>query len=247
MLTANTIKYLRSLRQGKFRQKYNNFVAEGNKCVSEFLRSGRYEVEAIYATAQWIDQHSDYKDRYQGKISVVDEKIMKKITLLTTPTEVLLLAKQEYKDLSVVSSKSNILYLDNIQNPGNMGTILRTADWYGLHQVVCSSDCVDYYHPKVVQAAMGSHNAIEYYVEDLAQLKEATRLPVWGTSLEGSEDFGNDRKPKIIVIGNEGKGIRPAYMPLVDQKVKIAGSPNRVAESLNAGIATAIILDRLLS
>lgn len=246
MISANTVKYLRSLHQGKFRQKYNNFVAEGNKCVSEFLNKGRYPVEALYVLPAWVERNAVLYERYNTFISVIDAKIMKKITHLSTATDILMVAKREEKAVLTGNAQQDILYLDAIQNPGNMGTILRTADWYGIHQVVCSSDCVDFYHPKVVQAAMGSHNAIDHYEMPLDQVKQICDLPAWGMALDGVETFdSSEQNAKIVVIGNEGKGIRPEYHQLLDQKIRIAGSPNRVAESLNAGIATAVILDRL--
>ena len=140
----------------------------------------------------------------------------------------------------------SILYLDGIQNPGNLGTIIRTADWYGISQLVCSKDTVDFYHPKVVQAAMGSHNRMQYFVADLSELVSISDHKVLGAALDG---LPIDRKepltPCILVIGNEGKGIRRDNMQYIERKILITGSQDKIAESLNASIATAIVLDRL--
>lgn len=172
---------------------------------------------------------------------------MKKISLLTNPTNVLIICEPEPTTINKrLNPEQSIIYLDGLQNPGNLGTIIRSADWYGVPQIVCSTDTVDYYHPKVVQAAMGSHNRITHMIADLDELKDLTSLPVIGTSLDGhllDQDLVD--KASILVIGNEGKGIRPECQLLLDHKVIIPGDDQRIAESLNAGVATSIMLDRL--
>lgn len=246
MLTAATIKYLQSLRLGKFRQKYNKFIAEGDKCCIEFLKAQKYNIDTIYASDEWIDLHTDILTAYKSKLISIEHKQMKKISQLKTPTEVFLLCDNRVLDIKDSLKGTSILYLDAIQNPGNLGTIIRTADWYGVTQIVCSKDSVDYYHPKVVQAAMGSHNNIDYYIANLEDLKSIANLPVLGTALDGHPiDRSSKIDPCILVIGNEGKGIRSENMPFIDQKILIEGAAGKIAESLNAGIATAIVLDRL--
>lgn len=246
MLTASTIKYLQSLRLGKFRQKYNKFIAEGDKCCIEFLKAQKYKVDTIYANEDWVKLHSDILSAHRDNIIIIEDKQMKKISQLKTPTDVFLLCDSSSNPIKHSLKDTSTLYLDGIQNPGNMGTIIRTADWYGLTQIVCSRDCVDFYHPKVVQAAMGSHNNIDYYTADLAELKSLTEMSILGTALDGSPlNRSAEMDPCILVIGNEGKGIRPENMKYVDHKILIQGSTGKIAESLNAGIATAIVLDRL--
>ena len=247
MLTASDIKYLQSLRLGKFRQKYNKFVVEGDKCCVEFLKTQMYHIDTIYASKDWEGLHSDILSSHRNKIKIIDSKEMKKISQLKTSTDVLLLCDMADNKIKESLNSDSILYLDGIQNPGNLGTIIRTADWYGISQLVCSRDTVDFYHPKVVQAAMGSHIRMLCFTADLSELVTISEHKVLGTALDGSPiDRSEILTPCIIVIGNEGKGIREENMQYIDRKILITGSQDRVAESLNAGIATAIVLDRLL-
>lgn len=246
MLTASTIKYLQSLRLGKFRQKYNKFIAEGDKCCIEFLKAQLYNIDTIYASKDWEGRHSHILSSYRDKLVVVDNKEMNKISLLKTATEVLLLCDKSTDDIKQSLKNESLLYLDGIQNPGNLGTIIRTADWYGINQIVSSQDTVDFYHPKVVQAAMGSHNNIMHFTAELSELRALTNLPILGTSLDGDPiDRSTSLTPCVLVIGNEGKGIREDNVKYINRKILIHGSPSKIAESLNAGIATAIVLDRM--
>lgn len=246
MLTASTIKYLQSLRLGKFRQKYNKFVAEGDKCCTEFLKAKMYNIDTIYASKDWEGLGTALLSSYQDRLVIIDHKDMKKISQLKTHTPVLLLCDMAVSDIKQSLKLEPTLYLDGIQNPGNLGTIIRTADWYGISQLVCSKDTVDFYHPKVVQAAMGSHNRMHRFTAELSELKSISPLKVLGTALDGQPiDRDKDLGPCIVVIGNEGKGIREENMEYIDQKILIEGAQGKIAESLNAGIATAIVLDRL--
>ena len=205
-----------------------------------------YEIDTIYASKKWEELHSDLLSSYRSKVSIIDSKEMKKISQLKTATDVLLLCNMSNNTIKQSLKPDSILYLDGIQNPGNLGTIIRTADWYGITQLVCSRDTVDFYHPKVVQAAMGSHNRIECFTADLSELTSISDHKVLGTSLEGSSiDRSESLTPCILVIGNEGQGIRDENMQYIDRKILITGSQDKIAESLNAGIATAIVLDRL--
>ena len=246
MLTVSDIKYLQSLRLGKFRQKYDKFIAEGDKCCVEFLKAQKYQIDTIYASKDWERLHSDILSPYRSKVVIVDSKEMKKISQLKTPTDVFLLCKKANNSIKQSLKPESVLYLDGIQNPGNLGTIIRTADWYGISQLVCSRDTVDFYHPKVIQAAMGSHNRMNYFTEELSELVSLSNLEVLGTALDGLPvDRTEQLAPCILVIGNEGQGIRNENMMYVDRKILIQGDKNKIAESLNAGIATAIVLDRL--
>lgn len=246
LLTASDIKYLQSLRLGKFRQKYNKFVAEGDKCCAEFLKTQMYHIDTIYASKDWERLHSDILSSHRSKVTIVDSKEMKKISQLKTPTDVFLLCDMAVNSIKQSLKPDSILYLDGIQNPGNLGTIIRTADWYGISQLVCSRDTVDFYHPKVVQAAMGSHNRMQCFTADLSELVSISDYKVLGTALDGSPiDRTEPLTPCILVIGNEGQGIREENMQYIDRKILITGSHDKIAESLNASIATAIVLDRL--
>ena len=205
-----------------------------------------YNIVTIYASKDWVGLHSDILTIHRDKVVLIDNREMKKISQLKTPAEVFLLCDMADNNIKESLKGESILYLDGLQNPGNLGTIIRTADWYGISKLVCSSDTVDFYHPKVVQAAMGSHNRIQCFTADLSDLKTISKLKVLGTALDGQPiDRIADLAPCILVIGNEGQGIRKENMEYIDQKILIEGSSNKIAESLNAGIATAIVLDRL--
>lgn len=205
-----------------------------------------YQIDTIYATKDWESLQSVTLSPHGSKVTIIDAKVMKKISQLKTPTDVLLLCDMRENSIKQSLKEVSVLYLDGIQNPGNLGTIIRTADWFGISQLVCSSDTVDFYHPKVVQAAMGSHNRMQSFTADLSELVSLSDLKVLGTSLDGSPiDRSETLAPCILVIGNEGQGIRQENMQFIDRKILISGADDKIAESLNAGIATAIVLDRL--
>ena len=220
------IKLVRSLQQKKFRDESGLFVAEGAKCVEELRKS--FELVHLYregenATRTEIEQMSGLRTP-QGVVGVFKKR----------PIEDL---KLEIEDL--------ILALDGIQDPGNLGTIIRTCDWFGVHDIVCSLDTADCYNPKVVQATMGALARVRLHYVDLpAWLKEQS-CPIIGTLLEGKDMYENPLpKEGIIVMGNEGNGISAAVRQLVSHPVRIPSYPKNAetSESLNVSIATAIVL-----
>lgn len=245
MLSKKNEQYLRSLSLKKFRQKYNNFIIEGDKMVRELLVQVPDQVEQIFALPSWITAHRTELQKNGVSVQEVNDRELKKISTLKTPNQVLAVVRQwepAFQPDQLVGSLS--LYLDNIQNPGNMGTILRTADWFGIDWVICSPDCVDRFSPKVVQATMGalfSIKSVTQKFEDLAVKK--LDLPIYGAILKGENLFRTSLKSNgLIVIGNEGHGIRSEVLPFVDHPISIpAHHDDRGTESLNAAIATAII------
>jgi TrmH family RNA methyltransferase len=188
-----------------------------------------------------VEKYAAELRTFQAIVTEVNESELKKISTLTTPNQVLMVVKQPSFELDFQAIRSDLsLYLDGIQDPGNMGTILRIADWFGIPYIFCSDTCVDIFNPKVVQATMGAFLRIKSKEIDLKELIEAT-TPVYGALLEGENLFQTERsKHGIIVIGNEGRGISDEVRALINRPILIP--PHGVgAESLNAAVATGII------
>ena len=223
------IKQIRSLQQKKFRDETGLFVAEGEKCVEE-LRKG-FELVHLYregenATRTEIEQMSGLRTP-QGVIGVFRKRQI-----------------EEYRE-----NEGLVLALDGIQDPGNLGTIIRTCDWFGIHTIVCSTDTADCYNPKVVQATMGALARIHLRYVDLPQWLATRQCPVYGTLLDGENMYkklsdAGAREEGIIIMGNEGNGISPKVRKCITHPLRIPSFPpqSETSESLNVAVATAIIL-----
>ncbi len=241
MLSKNNIKFINALQKKKFRQKYNKFLVEGDKMVLEILTNGQFKIHSIYAVESWLKEHAPLLTRHRDQITQVDERELKTISSLTTPNRVLCVLEipnPKLNDKHIAKSLS--LVLDNIQDPGNMGSILRTADWFGIEHVFCLQ-CVDVYNPKVVQATMGAFLRVKIIQTDANSIFERwNELPAYGTFLDGENMYDTQLTQKgFIVIGNEGRGIRPEIESFITHKIKIPAYGN--AESLNAAVATGIV------
>lgn len=244
MLSKNKVKYINSLSAKKFRQQYHKFVAEGDKIVQEILQAASLKIELLVATESWLEANRPLIRLSPAQIESVTEAELKKVSSLTTPHQALIVA-----DYLPTSIEENVvrndwsLYLDGIQDPGNMGTILRTADWFGIQHVFCSKTCVDVYNPKVLQASMGAFLRVK--VVELSFLdwkKQFPALPVYGTLLHGNSLHNvHFEKSGILVLGNEGNGISTDILPYLDKKITIPKHPQGGAESLNVGVATGIL------
>jgi len=243
MLSKSTISLLKSLQQKKFRIEHGLFLVEGNKSVTEFANSP-YQIEAIYHTTA-IDPKLL---KLSGKINFSEISLndLEKISSLKSPQEVIALVKiPALPILNAAALKGKFaIALDGIQDPGNMGTIIRTADWFGIQHIICSADTVDVYNPKVVQATMGSLAHISIYYVELTEFLESINIPLFGALLDGSNiyktNFGTEG---LVIMGNEGNGLRPEIVKLVQKAVTIPRGGN--AESLNVGIATAIFCSEI--
>lgn len=243
MLSKSQISLLKSLHHKKFRNEHGLFLVEGYRSVNEFINSA-YQIEAIYHTAA-IDPNLLKLSRKMNfnEISLTD---VEKISTLKTPQDVIALVKiPQWPVLNenVLQKKFSIV-LDGIQDPGNMGTIIRTADWFGIKHIICSDDTVDVYNPKVVQATMGSIAHINVYYTRLEDFLPKIKLSVFGALLDGENiyktNFGSEG---LVIMGNEGNGIRPGIVKMVQHAVTIPRAGN--AESLNVGIATAIFCSEI--
>ncbi len=234
MLSKNTIKHLTSLHHKKYRNTYNEFVVEGEKIVAEAIEWAKDAVVKVYCLEQLANEFISAGIA----IEIVTERELKQISSLSTPNKAIAVMRQI---TDKIESTHFYLALDGIQDPGNLGTIIRLADWFGIHQIICSSDCVDCYNPKVVQASMGSIFRIQMHYVELADFLTKSDLPIYGALLNGENIYTKTLQRKgILVMGNEGNGIRPELLPLVTQALTIPKFGE--AESLNVGIATAILL-----
>jgi TrmH family RNA methyltransferase len=238
MLSKSGISLIKSLQHKKIRNVHGLFMAEGYKSIVEFIASG-YTVQTVYHTAGIASKllKLSAKINFQ-EISLND---LSKISSLTTPQDVIALIKiPEWPALNAALLKNKFaLVLDGIQDPGNMGTIIRTADWFGINHIICSDDSVDVYNPKVVQASMGSLARVNVYYTNLEVTLPPLNLPVYGALLNGQNIYTTKFPPEgLMVMGNEGNGIRPGVKQLINTAITIPRAGK--AESLNVAIATAI-------
>lgn len=231
-LSKIKIKWIRSLRQKKSRQKEGYFVVEGEKMVLELVELFPEKIKFICT----LDREFPGILCYQ-----TDERGMKEISSLQTPNK--LVAVVEIPSL-IPTNNALIVALDGVQDPGNMGTIIRTADWFGVQHIVCSKETVDCFNSKVVQASMGSIFRVSVEYVDLANYLASTQLPVIGAVLDGDNMYTSSLPAHcILLMGNEGNGINPELLPYLTNKLLIPRYGN--AESLNVSIATGIILAEL--
>ena len=242
MLVKAQAKYIQSLGQKKHRDEYGVFIAEGPKVVGELLQTGA--VQHLYALKGWIDANK----HIIGKVDTVEisEAELEKISHLTTPNQVLAIVRKYERQPLIQTKGKFVLVLDTIQDPGNLGTIIRTADWFGIDQLVCSSDCADIYNSKVVQSTMGSIARVKVLYANLTEwLSSQNEVQIFGAFLDG-QDITSMNKPGdgIIVIGNESKGINSEIIQLINVRITIPQKGG--AESLNAAVATGIILSHIV-
>ena len=241
MIAKNQLKYIQSLGQKKPRDNDNVFVAEGPKLVAELLQASNCKIIRIYALKNWIEQNPETT----AEVIEVTEAELEKISQLKTPNLVLAVAEKIKWDADMQLKGSISLALDAIQDPGNMGTIIRLADWFGVKNILCSNDCADIYNPKVVQASMGSITRVRVeYTDILSLLKNNNDIRVYAAVLDGRDITKMEKLNEgIIIIGNESKGINDELLKLSNVQITIPGKGK--AESLNAAVATGIILSHL--
>ena len=247
MPSNQTIKYIHSLRQKKYRNIHKQFVAEGSKIVSA-LMNGYFHIDRIFATSQWIESHPDAKEEYNTV--PVKQNELKKLSSLKTPNQVLALADiPENPVKEQLNEETHIIALDKIQDPGNMGTIIRIADWFGIRHIICSETTVDCYNQKVVQATMGSIGNVRVIYTDLVEyLGQCSNRKIYGASLQGTSIYEETFDEKgIIVFGNESSGISKAIAERVYQHIYIPHFPpyERKADSLNVSVSVGIICSEI--
>jgi TrmH family RNA methyltransferase len=246
MLSKSRTKYIQSLQHKKFRDEWGVFIAEGPKVVLDLLSAEEFNCKEIFAEREWLDENSGFFKSYADtNFEAIDGFELEKISALATPNQVLAVFEQQ-RSLSPVDPSGKItLVLDTIQDPGNMGTIIRIADWFAVPQIVCSTGCADMYNPKVVQSTMGSLGRVKICYTNITEwMEEHGSARIYGAALDGKDVRSlQNIEEGIIVIGNESKGISDAVMELVNEKITIAKKGR--AESLNAAVAAGIILSHI--
>jgi TrmH family RNA methyltransferase len=232
-LSKNKIKWIRSLRLKKNRDNEGLFIAEGPKIVGELIDRYFESIECICTT--------DNTFKSEVETYLTDEKTMKELSSLNTPSAILAVVK---KPTMNAVSPGLTLAIDGIQDPGNMGTIIRTADWFGVESIVCSKETVDVFNPKVIQSTMGSIFRVPITHQPLDAFFEKNNYPVYGALLNGKNMYDQKiQQPCVLLMGNEGNGISPELQPYISHPVLIPGKGE--AESLNVAIATGILLAEL--
>ncbi|MEI6947317.1 RNA methyltransferase [Paraflavisolibacter sp. H34] len=242
MLSKNEVKDIQSLRHKKQRDEGKVFIAEGPKIVSELLGLMPEGVEAIYGLEEWVQEHEGLLRHLPVRTISAAELV--RISQLQTPHAVL----GVFRQLPVHApdpQKQFCLYLDAIQDPGNFGTIIRIADWFGIRDIVCSEGCADRYNPKVVQSTMASIARVNVFADADGRWLYRQQAPVYAATLHGRPLYELPKAANgVLIIGNESKGIHPDLQQLASQHVTIPRKGE--AESLNAAVATGIILSHLL-
>ena len=244
MISKAKISELKKLSQKKFRAESGLFIVEGTKSVEDLLASS-LPVEELFATTSWLQAHHG---QLAGITAVeVTDTELERITALTTPQQVLAVVRAPHFTPADLDFSDALLVLDGIRDPGNLGTILRTADWFGFRQVLCSPDCVEWTNPKTIQATMGSFTRVKVVYANLPECLSQPQVQsrIFGTFMQGEPIQNIDfQKNDILIVGNEGKGISPEVAQCVQQRVSVplASAHPTHAESLNASIAAAIVM-----
>ncbi len=241
MLSKNKIKFIRSLEQKKFRKESGSFLAEGNKLVADL--QGHFKCRLIAATTQWLNTNRNIS---ADEIIEVTRDELSKASLLKTPQDVLAVFDiPSFHFEKDIPDKELCLALDDIQDPGNLGTIIRIADWFGIRHIYCSTGTVDAFSPKTVQATMGAISRVFLHYCDIKELIAGLdNVPVFGTFLDGQDIYTKELSGNgIIVMGNEGNGISKEVSDLINRKILIPNYPRgtETSESLNVAVATAIV------
>jgi len=237
MLTKATAKFIKSLQLKKYRKQEQLFVVEGTKSVQEVLKS-QFKVKIVVATQDFISKH---KINDSIELITVSRKELSGLGSFKTNDGAIAVVQQQENSLPQIGNEL-VLVMDDINDPGNFGTIIRIADWYGIKQIIASSDTVEIYNPKVIAASKGSFVRVSVYYTDLTDFFESQKLPVYGACMDGKNIHQLDEYLNgFIVMGNEANGISEGVMKHINQKITIPKFGE--AESLNVAMATAIICD----
>ena len=242
-ISKSEIKLIQALGKKKFRQKYNKFIAEGDKICFELCQQDKISIDKLFVTQKWVDSNPSVKQSY----TIVTSEDLKAVSSLSAADSALAIVSLPVQKAQLEDLSDWCLVLDRVQDPGNMGTLLRIADWFGIKQVVCAIGSVDVYNTKVVQASMGAFLRLDIHQGVvLEQLLDSTGLPIYAGLLDGAPLLEVDKsRPGYILMGNESQGIADNLRQYVTHPVYIRGGGG--AESLNVGVAAGIICHHLLT
>lgn len=245
MISKKWVKLITSLQHKKYRKQHQAFLVEGAKSVLE-LFSSDYQIQILFMTEEFYQQHIRLLQKQSLPYEIVSQDELEKTGMLQTNNACLAVVSTKANQSVTASDNEYILMLDDVKDPGNLGTIIRIADWFGISKLVCSENTTDFYNPKVIAASMGSFTRVQLYYCDIAQYlkKNEGRLPVYGAFLDGTDVHTVPFAPAgILLMGNESQGISEALTPWVTSRIHIPRYGG--AESLNVGIATAVICDNI--
>jgi TrmH family RNA methyltransferase len=248
MLSKRDIQYIRSLAVKKYRQKYHKYFAEGEKICHEIITQVPHQLEHLYCLEDFESVYHDFLEQENIQYTIVSPKELSQISQLKSPNMGLAVLNFP-KQLDAINPDGSelVLYLDGIRDPGNLGSLLRTADWFGVDRIILSPECVDIFNPKVVQASMGSMWRIDFSIGELGQFLENTSLDyhIYLAEMNGQNAFKTSfQKPMILVLGNESRGIT---LDLNKYKIDSITIPRkgRLTESLNVAIAGSILISEI--
>ncbi|AKD56567.1 TrmH family RNA methyltransferase [Spirosoma radiotolerans] len=241
MLSKNQLKYIQSLHHKKYRQQHGAFLVEGAKSVQEVLQSD-FQTELLVATEEFYKENARLTDHQRTPVEIASVADLQRAGTLESNNAALAVVKTKENRPLLAEPGEIVLILDDIRDPGNLGTILRIADWYGVRKVLCSETTADVYNPKVISASKGSFTRVSWWYGAIEGVLQQSENAVYGAFLDGEDvhtlDFGSSG---YLVMGNESNGIRPETERYVTKRVTIPRYGD--AESLNVGIATAVLLD----
>ena len=241
MLSKNTVKFIKSLHQKKYRVESGKFFVEGEKSVLEVLQSS-FTLDLLLVTQEFATKHAKVLAGVQAEVGYVTANQLEQVGQYQSNDAALAVVQMKPNQAFTPVKGELILALDEVRDPGNLGTIIRIADWYGIKKLIFSSHTAEFYNPKVIQSSMGSFTRVQFYYGDLVQAFQAWKLPVYGAFLEGESIHQlTNPAPGVLLLGNESQGISKEVEKWVSSKVTIPSFGN--AESLNVAIATAIFCD----
>ena len=245
MLTKSKVKLLQSLRLKKYRQKYNIFLVEGHKSVVSLFKQSKFSINQIYATSRWQDNHGI--PLYEEITTISESTDLKKISDHKSTPEVIAMVELPNPTNDHIPSIERAIYLDDVQDPGNVGAIIRIADWYGIDTVLRSEGSADFFSSKVIQSSMGSFANMNLHTcSQVTLIERSQNIPLIVAAMSGDLLHETSAKQNfILAMGSEGQGISELLIKHAQQAVTISGSAGKIADSLNVSVATGIICDRL--
>ena len=243
MISKNQIKHIQALHSKKNREAEGLFIVEGVKLVTEFIQHKKFEIKEVFSINEYINNHLILFESNSVLYNEITKEELHKISLQTSPNQVLAIVKQTKQEIIIdLLNTTTTLFLDDIRDPGNLGTIIRIADWFGIKQVICSPNCTDLYNPKTLQSSMGAVlrvNVIYLSFNELLPLIKNTLI--YGAVLEGENIYSSHLQSGLIIIGNEANGISKEILTHLTNPITIPASKSNGSESLNAANACAII------
>ncbi len=242
MISKNQIKHINALHLKKFRDEEQCFIAEGIKVVDEILKNRSGIIKELFITEEYYQKNKELIKQNEIAFSRINDEELKKISTQNNPNQALAVCNYFKENKSSFDlSKNFSFYLDDIRDPGNLGTILRIANWFGINEVFCSPQSTDIYNPKSIQAAMGAFLRVRVNYMELKDVIGGKKIPVYGAVLNGKNIYKEELKKGLIIIGNEANGISKTNLALISDPITIPAHGNNQTESLNAAMATAII------